>query len=459
MIRIIDCRTEDPLEYLNARGVRHDEAVTQVVASIIEAVRTRGDEALLESAKKFDAPDIKNLVASQEEIDRAMPLVEQTFAIDHAIERVKSFHENQLGFLISGWQEEEYQSAAERKIEGQPRHHVSNHRWTWNSAGTKGEWLGQRLCPLSTAGVYVPGGNANYPSSVVMNVIPAQVAGVNRITVTTPARQDGTLAPAVLYAARYCGVAQIVKVGGAAAIAALALGTESVQRVDKVVGPGNRYVNEAKRQLWGVVGLDGYAGPSEVAVLVDETSNATFAAADFLTQIEHASDNAGFLVSTDESKAKEVLDEIERQLHGAARENTMREAMAHESAVLLARDLNEACDLINAIAPEHLSIATKDPEATASKIRNAGCILMGEWTPESAGDYCAGPSHTLPTATAARFGSPVNVQDFLKFQSMLRFDRTSLEELTPTIEAFGLMEGFPEHAKGASVRRLSEKGN
>jgi len=452
MIRIFDCRSEDPFPYLSDRGVRYDEAVSSVVAKTIADVRERGDAALFDSARQFDAPELASLVATQSEIDEAMATVEQTFALDHAIERVKAFHERQLEAIVAGWKEEEFQNAEERRRDGHPRHHVGNHRWTWNASKSESGWLGQRLSPLRDAGVYVPGGNATYPSSVIMNVIPAQVACVNQIVVTTPARKDGSLAPAVLYAARYCGVAKVVKVGGAAAIAALALGTESVPRVEKIVGPGNKYVNEAKRQLWGTVGLDGYAGPSEVCVLADETANAQFAAADLLTQIEHAPDNAGFLVVTNEAKLKEILDAAEGQLRGAPREETMRAALRDESAAFIARDLNEACDIVNAIAPEHLSIATREPEKALAKIRNAGCILMGEWTPESAGDFCAGPSHTLPTATAARFGSPVNVADFLKVQSLLRMNREELRELTDTIEAFGKMEGFPTHGNGATVR-------
>jgi histidinol dehydrogenase len=425
--------------------------VASVVAQIIADVRQRGDQALLENARRFDAPSLEAILATQQEIDEAMPKVEHAFAIDHAIERVKDFHERQLAALTAGWKEQEFQSPEERKQDGQPRHHIANHRWTWNMA-TGESVLGQRLSPLAKIGAYVPGGNATYPSSVVMNVVPAQVAGVNQIVVATPARRDGSLAPAVLYAIRYCGVAKVVKVGGAAAVAALAIGTESIPKVDKVVGPGNRYVNEAKRQLWGSVGLDGYAGPSEVCVLVDDSSNAKFAAADFLTQIEHAPDNAGFLVSTTESMAREVLAEIERQVSGAPREATMREAMEKEGAVIVARGLEEACEIIDLIAPEHLSIAAIDPDAAVAKIRNAGCILIGEWTPESAGDFCAGPSHTLPTATAARFGSPVNVLDFVKVQSMMKLTREELQELRPTIEAFGEMEGFPTHGNGATVR-------
>ncbi len=451
MIRIIHTNQEDPRKLLSARGIQRDQRVSDVVADMIADVRMRGDQALLENARKFDAPNLESLLATQEEIDAAMPKAEYAFAIDHAVERVKEFHEEQLAATTSGWVEELYQSVEERRRFGQPRHHVENYRWTWSRAA-KPSMLGQRLAPLHRVGVYVPGGNANYPSSVVMNVVPAQVAGVNHITVTTPANQEGLLSQAVLYAARYCGVAKVVKVGGAAAIAALAIGTESVARVDKVVGPGNKFVNEAKRQLWGTVGLDGYAGPSEVCVLVDETAKAQYAAADFLTQIEHAPDNAGFLVSTSESKAREVLAEIESQLLGAPREATMRAAMASEGLVLISKDIHEACELINLIAPEHLTISTKDPEDVMHFVRNAGCILMGEWTPESAGDFCAGPSHTLPTATAARFGSPVNVMDFLKIQSIMNLSRQELQSIRVSIDAFGAMEGFPAHGRGSEIR-------
>ncbi|HEY0866890.1 MAG TPA: histidinol dehydrogenase, partial [Fimbriimonas sp.] len=363
--------------------------------------------------------------------------------------------------LTEGWRAMQLQSVEDRRRDGQPLHALPNfeYRWHknprerqgWDAAPSTGG-LGQRLIPLRTAGVYVPGGNASYPSSVVMNVIPAQCAGVNAVFVTTPARRDGTLHPAVVAALAYCGVAKAFKVGGAAAIAALALGTETVPRVDKIVGPGNRFVNEAKRQLWGTVGLDGYAGPSEVCVLCDASTDARFAAADLLTQIEHAPDNAGFLVCTDGQKIREILAEVDRQATGARREETMRRALENESLAIIARDEAEACEIVNAIAPEHLSIATREPELTMESIFNAGCILLGEWSPESAGDFVAGPSHTLPTSGAARFGNPVNVLDFLKVQSIIRLDRDDLLEMLPTIQAFGEMEGFPTHAQGASIR-------
>jgi len=431
-----------------------DPAIVETVGQIIEDVRRRGDAALLEAARKFDAPDLDAIHVSQDEIDAAMPPVEHTLALDAAVRRVLAFHEDQLANLVKAWERHVLATPEERRSRGNPRHHAPSFYWTWNADGAGTATLGQRLLPLQSAGVYVPGGNATYPSSVVMNAIPAQVAGVDRVVITTPARRDGTLAPAILYAARYCGAAQVVKIGGAAAVAALALGTESIAPVDKVVGPGNRYVNEAKRQLWGQVGLDGYAGPSEVAVVVDDTTNPSWAAADLLTQVEHAPDNAAFLIALSEPSLKATLDAVEALLINAEREPTMRAALRGESLAILVRDREEACEAINAIAPEHLTLAVSHPENYLPRIRNAGAILMGEFTPESAGDFAMGPSHTLPTSGAARFGSPVNVLDFLKVQSLANMDRAMLEELTPIIEAFAKIEGFPMHGMGATIRRL-----
>ena len=285
-----------------------------------------------------------------------------------------------------------------------------------------------------------------------MNAIPAKVAGVENRYVTTPACKDGTLAPAVLHALKVAGVARAFKIGGAAAIAAFALGTESVPRVDKIVGPGNRFVNEAKRQLWGQVGLDGYAGPSEVCVLLDDNSNIEWACADLLTQIEHSDDNSAFIVSTSERAVRLLLEAAERQLTGTQCEHSMRKALSDMSCAFVAKDLKQAVEIVNAIAPEHLSVAISDPESVLDSIQNAGAVLLGEFTPESAGDYVLGPSHTLPTAGAARFGSPVNVMDFLKIQSYSHIAYDQLLELIPVIEAFGEMEGFPVHARGASIR-------
>lgn len=418
---------------LARRSTLRDERTERIVFEIIEDVRQRGDAALIESARRFDAPELTSLVVTEAELAQADLPSPQAEALRTAILRVTNFHAQQRAALTAGME-------------------VYEDGWSWK-AEAPGSRLGQRILPMTSAGVYVPGGNATYPSSVVMNAVPGKVAGVKDIAVTTPARSDGSLHPAVLFALREVGVSRAYKIGGAAAIAALALGTETIARVDQIVGPGNRFVNEAKRQLWGTVGLDGYAGPSEVCVLADDEANAAFAAADLLTQIEHAPDNAGFLVTLSETKQAEILAEVERQLVGAPREATMRQALAEAGLAIVARDLSEAAAFVNAIAPEHLTLAVADPDAILPAIKNAGCVLLGEYTPESAGDFCLGPSHTLPTAGAARFGSPVNVLNFWKVQSVSYLDPQGLDPLIDIIDAFGEMEGFPAHARGATIRR------
>jgi histidinol dehydrogenase len=461
LIRIFSTQTDDVLGQLRERTVFRSLETERIVSEIIDDVRVRGDAALLDNARKFDAPGLTSIEVDFSEIGSIeLPKIVLD-AIERSMLQVQAFHARQLKALTEGWKPMLLQTVEQRRSDGQPLHSLPNfeYRWHKNPMERQG-WtptnsvggLGQRLLPVKRAGVYVPGGNATYPSSVVMNVIPAQCAGVNAVFVTTPARRDGTLDPAVIAALAYCGVAKAFKTGGAAAIAALAYGTETVPRVDTIVGPGNRFVNEAKRQVWGSVGLDGYAGPSEVCVLCDSGSNASFAAADLLTQIEHAPDNAGFLVCTDKAKLQEILEEVENQMVGAKRESTLRAALANESIAILARDEEEACDIVNAIAPEHLSIATREPELTMERIYNAGCILLGDWSAESAGDFAAGPSHTLPTSGAARFGSPVSVMNFLKFQSIVRLSKDDLQDMLPTLEAYGEIEGFPAHAKGARIR-------
>ncbi|MDR3691058.1 MAG: histidinol dehydrogenase [Fimbriimonas sp.] len=429
LCRFVDARTEDPFALLAARQVGRDAQIEKVVAEIIEDVRVRGDAALLDSARRYDAPNLASIEVPPSDIDSAALPAHFENAIRFAANRIEQFHTLQLSHFTEGLVPEAGS-------------------FGWEHAG-----LGQRVMPLDRVGVYVPGGKATYPSSVLMNVIPGRVAGVGSAFVTTPARADGSLAPSVLFALKTAGVDRAYRVGGAAAIAALAFGTESVPRVDKIVGPGNRFVNEAKRQLWGRVGLDGYAGPSEVCVLVDETANPKWAAADLLTQIEHSDDNSAFLVSTCEETLRRVLDCVEIQLAGAQAEATMRNALADQSMAILAKDVSHAVDIVNAIAPEHLTISTANPEAVLGKVKNAGAVLLGDYTPESAGDFVLGPSHTLPTSGAARFGSPVNVLDFLKIQSVSQISFDDLAGLIPTIEAFGQMEGFPTHARGATIRQ------
>ena len=421
---------DDVIGYLHKlRTLPVDRDLARAVANIVVQVRDVGDLALLESARQFDAPALKALQVTHEELLAAQVPSGHLDAIRQSLARVLAFHREQLQILT-------------RSLE-----HLA-----WSRDG-----VGQQFRVLESVGVYVPGGRAAYPSSVLMNAGPAAAAGVSKIVVCTPARHDGTLHPSVLVALRelqaLTGVQlDVFKVGGAAAIAGMAYGTQSVLRVDKIVGPGNRYVNEAKRQVWGSVGLDGYAGPSEVAVLADESAYPHIAAADLLTQIEHAPDNVAFLVTLSEAKADEVLASLDQLLRPAPRAKSMRQALNDHGHIFVARDLDQAIEIVNAIAPEHLSLAVADPHALVPRIHNAGCILLGEWTPESAGDFVAGPSHTLPTGGAARFGSPVNVLDFLKVQSVIGLSRAQLQNLLPVIQAFGEMEDFPTHALGAAIR-------
>ncbi len=452
MIRVLDSSCDDIFGALKGRTVQRDAETERVVATIIDDVRQRGDAALLDSARRFDAPELTSIAVTEEEIEGAEIDDSLQNEIDHAALRVRNFHTHQLLRMCGGLAGGDRVRLDERREAAWESVAAEGYAWSMDPFGTSR--IGQRVLPVSQAGVYVPGGNATYVSSVLMNGIPAECAGVPIISFTTPARPDGTLHPAILVALReHFTNFYAFKVGGAAAIAALALGTESVPRVDKIVGPGNRFVNEAKRQLWGQVGLDGYAGPSEVCVLADDAANEEYAAADLLTQVEHAPDNAGFLVCLSRGKLDAILAAAERQLRGAPREETMRKALAGASLAVVARDLQEALGIVNAIAPEHLTLAVREPERALERVRNAGCILLGEHTPESAGDYCLGPSHTLPTSGAARWQSPVNVLDFLKVQSVARLTREDLQPLIPTIEALAKVEGFPAHGYGATVRK------
>ncbi|MBV6458250.1 MAG: Histidinol dehydrogenase [Fimbriimonadaceae bacterium] len=414
-----------------------DDVVRVSVEETIRDVRERGDEAVLDHARRFDCPSLSQIAVSEGELESASIAAHLVNAIRFSSARVRKFHQHQIRWLLPD--------------------HDPLWGWSWRVAASLDaeagdSFEGQRYLPLKVVGAYVPGGKAAYPSSVLMNAIPAQVAGVDRIVLTTPCRSDGLLHPGVLVAARELGISELFKIGGAAAIAAMTFGTESIPRVDKIVGPGNLFVNEAKRQLWGSVGLDSFAGPSEVAVLVDGTANPRWAAADLLTQIEHSDDNRAFLVAWSEDVLQAVLSAVETELVHAPRAESMRRALANHSQAILAVDKEQAIDVLNAIAPEHASVMTADAEADAVRIDHCGCVLIGDWTPQSAGDFVSGPSHTLPTSGGARFGSPVNILDFIKVQSISRLTQADLAELVPAIEAFGEMEGFPSHARGATIR-------
>lgn len=439
---------------LSQRGLDGGFAESKIVAKMIEDVRANGLWAVWKYTRRFDAPKlrIRDLIVTEKEIKTAEISKEHHAAIIHSIERVRDFHAEQLKKLTKGWKKS------------------GPGLYEWRTDARKGKsptgFEGQLLRPIRKVGVYVPGGKASYPSSVIMNAVPAQVAGAEEILVATPPRSDGSLNPAVLVAARELGLNRIVKSGGAAAIALLAIGDNSVHTergvpqgtgelwngVDKIVGPGNKWVNEAKRQLWGRVGFDTYAGPSEVAVVADEAANPAYAAADWLSQVEHAEDNCGYLVVWSEKVANAILAEAEKQLKGAPRESVMRAALKERGYVIIDESRAMALHTASSLAAEHLTLMIENPEEALDVIQDAGCILLGNYTPQSAGDFCSGPSHTLPTAMAARFGSPLNVMEFLRFQSISNLTHDDLVELAPTIQAFGEMEGFPQHARGASIR-------
>lgn len=447
------------------RAPGFDAAIAQTVADTIADLRARGRDAVLDQVRRFDAPALSELLASETEIFKAEVSEAHREAIRGAIERVRDFHEVQLEVITSDWEEMELgwawrTSATEQPLTKDNMPKVKIGPFSVPAAvdgfladGTiESGMLGQRLLPLQRVGVYVPGGKASYPSSVIMNVIPPQVARVSDIVVATPPREDGSIDPAVLVACHELGIKQVLKAGGAAAIAAMALGFDGFPRVDKIVGPGNKYVNEAKRQLWGVVGLDTYAGPSEVCVLAGPDCDPLAAAADWLAQIEHSEDNVGVLIAFSEKQAQDILKSAEVQIFSAPRAETLRAALRNEGVVVICESMSQAVEFINQFAPEHLSLLSEQAGALVGEIRNAGCVALGAYTAQSAGDFASGPSHTLPTAGAARFASPVNVQDFLKFQSVSQLEKADLADLFPIIEAFGEMEGFPAHAQSARVR-------
>ncbi len=418
------------------RSPSFEPGLLSVVSEIIADVRSRGAEAVLELSRRFDSALVDSLFVTDEEIADAVVGPEVEAALKTAIERVREFHEVQLEVLTAEW---------EKLPSG----------WGWRTDATDAEdtgFEGQRMLPMARVGVYVPGGLASYPSSVVMNVVPATVAGVGWTVVATPTRKDGTVCPEVLIACRELGVDLVLKAGGASAVAAMALGIEGLPRVDKIVGPGNAYVNEAKRQMWGAVGLDGYAGASEVAVYADASVDPRWAAADLLCQLEHAPDNVGMLVCRSEEDLQMILLAIDEQVIKSARSDVLRRSVGERSCAVLVSGDEEAVEVLNRFAPEHVSLLVENAAEVAQGVASSGCVLIGPHTPQSAGDYCSGPSHTLPTSGAARFGSPVSVVDFLRVQSVSMLTQSDLAILSPTIATLADAEGFPGHAFDAEVR-------
>lgn len=393
------------------------------VKEIIRVVREKGDSALLEYTERFDGIRLSSLSVTEEEMEEAFNEISghMVSIIEDAAENVRAFHERQL-------------------------------RPSWMSTDETGTILGQKITPLDSAGVYVPGGTAAYPSSVLMNVIPAKVAGVKRIVMVSPPDRNGKLPPAVLVAARIAGVKEIYKVGGAQAIAALAYGTETIRPVDKITGPGNIYVALAKREVFGDVDIDMIAGPSEIAVLADDSARAHEIAADLLSQAEHDRRACSILVTTSEKLANDVAFEVEKQLSELPRKEIAAQSIADFGAIYVAENMDEAVETINALAPEHLEIITKNAMELLGKIRHAGAIFIGRFSSEPVGDYFAGPNHVLPTNGTARFSSPLSVEDFQKKSSIIAYSQTALEQNKDKIAVFARLEGLEAHARAVEAR-------
>lgn len=395
------------------------------VADIVNAVKERGDEAVFGYTKQFDRCTVTadTVRVKEEEIREALEAVGPEFCrvMERSAANIRAFHEKQL-------------------------------RRSWFDAKPDGTILGMKVLPLSSAGVYVPGGKAAYPSSVLMNVIPAKVAGVERIVMVTPPGPDGKVNAGTLAAASIAGVTEIYRVGGAQAIAALAFGTQSIPKVDKITGPGNIYVALAKKACFGYVSIDSIAGPSEILVLADETANPRYVAADLLSQAEHDELASAILITTSREVAEQVNLEVEGFLTTLSRADIIRKSLENYGYILIASDMNAAVEAANEIASEHLEILTKDPFAVMTRIRNAGAIFLGEYSSEPLGDYFAGPNHVLPTNGTARFFSPLNVDDFLKKSSIISYSRQALEAAHQDIELFAGREGLTAHANSIKVR-------
>lgn len=413
------------LENLLKRSPSSYGKFEDAVAEIVENVRNNKDAAVFEYTKRFDGADInaRNIKVTKEEIDEAYEQVDPSLldVIRKALVNIREYHEKQK-------------------------------KYSWFDSKPDGTMLGQKVMPLAKVGVYVPGGKAVYPSSVLMNVVPAKVAGVEKIIMTTPCGKDGKVYPSTLVAAMEAGADEIYKVGGAQAIAALAFGTESIPKVDKIVGPGNIYVALAKKAVYGHVSIDSIAGPSEILVLADETATPRYVAADLLSQAEHDELASAILITTSKELAEKVSEEVDGFVKVLERAPIIQKSLDNYGYILLADNMEDAIDAANAIASEHLEIITKNPFDTMTRIRNAGAIFLGEYASEPLGDYFAGPNHILPTNGTARFFSPVNVDDFIKKTSIISYSRQALEKVHSQIETFAKSEGLTAHANSIKVR-------
>ncbi|WP_047983148.1 histidinol dehydrogenase [Ornithinibacillus californiensis] len=393
------------------------------VKSILEKVRTEGDKALRELTEKFDGATIDHLIVSKAEIEEAKGLVDRNFitAIRQAAENIDAFHRNQK-------------------------------EASWFTDDQDGIILGQKVTPIEKVGVYVPGGKANYPSTVLMNVIPAKIAGVQEISIATPPRADGTINPYVLVAASIVGVSRIYKMGGAQAIAALTYGTETVDRVYKIVGPGNNYVARAKKWVYGDVAIDMIAGPSEICIIADEEANPSFVAADLLSQAEHDEEAKSICITTSKTLANKVAQAVANQLSLLDRGDIAQASIRNNGKIILVDSEREAYEIANFIAPEHLQLMVSNPEEKIPMIKNAGAIFLGAYSPEPLGDYLAGPNHTLPTNGTAKFSSPLGVYDFVKKSSIISYSKEALRKVSKSIECLANTEGLEAHAQSIKIR-------
>ena len=401
--------------------------VSDIVSDIIANVRKNGDSALIEYTEKFDKVKLQNLLVSDDEIEEAFSLVEPRFIeiLKKAAANITKFHSRQVrnSFIIND---------------------------------EDGIVTGQKIIPVDKAGLYVPGGTAAYPSTVLMDAIPAKIAGVPEIVMVTPPMKDGKVNPVILAAAKIAGVGRIFKVGGAQAIAALAYGTESIPKVDKIVGPGNAFVAEAKKQVFGLVSIDMIAGPSEILIVADGKTNPRYAAADLLSQAEHDKNASAVLVTDSKELAEQVSDELEKQIPMLERQEIARASIDNNGKIIVAEDLERAIDIANEIAPEHLELCVDNPFDYLDKIRHAGSVFMGRSCPEALGDYFAGPNHTLPTSGTAKFSSPLSVDDFIKKTQYTYYTKSALDRVASDVGFFATKEGLTAHAKSAVIRSEDE---
>ena len=426
MIKIIKDKLENRQEIFSAFTEKPN--VSEIVSDIIKNVKEKGDEALKYYNEKFDKAKLNSLKVSNEEINEAVSLVEPKFIeiLEKAAKNIREFHEKQKreGFEI-------------KKPEG--------------------IIVGQKVIPIERAGIYVPGGTAAYPSTVLMDAIPAVVAGCERVVMVTPPNADGKINPVILASAKVAGVTEIYKVGGAQAIGALAYGTQTIPQVDQIVGPGNAFVAEAKKQVFGEVSIDMIAGPSEIMVIADNTNNAKFIASDLLSQAEHDKNASAVLVTDSEEFAKEVSLELERQIPLLERSEIARASIDVNGKIIITNSIDKAVEIANGIAPEHLEICVDEPFKYLDKIRNAGSIFLGRYCPEALGDYFAGPNHTLPTSGTARFSSPLSVDDFVKKTQYTYYTKDALKKVAYDVAYFAEKEGLSAHARSATVRFEDEQ--